>query len=140
MYRLFRDATHYLKGVHVKALSHLNRDLSKVIMVDCVPETVQLNPRNALIIPKWEGNDDDRTLIDLAIMLRAIATANLEDVREVLDHYRQYEDPVAAFREIQRVNQEQQAEIEKQQRQKGPYSSGGSSWTPSFLGSRWKNS
>lgn len=29
-YRLFRDSTHFIDGVHVKNLEGLNRDLSKV--------------------------------------------------------------------------------------------------------------
>lgn len=29
-YRLFRDSTHFIDGVHVKNLDGLNRDLSKV--------------------------------------------------------------------------------------------------------------
>lgn len=30
-YRLFRDSTHFIDGVHVKNLDGLNRDLSKVL-------------------------------------------------------------------------------------------------------------
>ena len=33
MYRLVRDATHFLDGAHVKDLDRLNRDLSKVSSV-----------------------------------------------------------------------------------------------------------
>lgn len=33
MYRLVRDATHFVDGHHVKSLDHLNRDLSKVMLL-----------------------------------------------------------------------------------------------------------
>ena len=45
MYRLFRDATHYINGHHCKDLSRLNRDLKKVIVVDWNRETVQVRRR-----------------------------------------------------------------------------------------------
>jgi len=52
-------------------LGCLNRDLSKVIIVDCDPDSYQLHPRNALGLKRWKGNDDDRTLVDLAVFLRS---------------------------------------------------------------------
>ncbi|CAN7999678.1 unnamed protein product [Ixodes hexagonus] len=107
MYRLFRDATRYTKGHHVKDLSCLNRDLSRVILVDWNEEACSLQPRNALRLPKWDGADDDRTLLDLAQFLRTIGTSEVEDVRTVLDYYRQFEDPLEAFKENQRKLQEE---------------------------------
>jgi len=52
-------------------LDNLNRDLSKVILVDCDPKGFQKHPRNALLLKKWQGTDGDRTLIDLAAFLRS---------------------------------------------------------------------
>ena len=34
MYKLYRDATRYVNGTHLKDLSSLNRDLKKVIVID----------------------------------------------------------------------------------------------------------
>ncbi|KAM7289717.1 putative mitochondrial import inner membrane translocase subunit TIM50 [Ixodes scapularis] len=107
MYRLFRDATRYTKGHHVKDLSCLNRDLSKVILVDWSEEACSLQPRNALRLRKWDGGDEDRTLLDLAQFLRTIGTSEVEDVRTVLDYYRQFEDPLVAFKENQKRLQEE---------------------------------
>ena len=70
MYRLYRDATRYMNSKHVKDLSCLNRDLSKVIMVDWDGEAVSLQRNNAIIIKKYSGQDDDRFLIDLAHFLQ----------------------------------------------------------------------
>ena len=71
MYRLFRDATRYEDGHHVKDLGCINRDLSKVIVIDWNSQSVRSHPRNALKIKEWKGNDDDRTLIDLALLLKS---------------------------------------------------------------------
>ena len=110
-YHLFKDVTRYEDGVHMKDLNCLNRDLSKVIMVDWDKKAQEICPENALIIPKWDGADSDKYLIDLAMMLRTIATSGVSDVRDVLEHYRQYEDPIEIFREKQRILQEQQEEL-----------------------------
>ncbi len=113
-FRLFRDATRYTKGVHVKDLDCLNRDLSKVIIVDCDQKAVDMHPRNAVILKKWVGNDDDRTLVDLAAFLRTVASSGVEDVRNVLDYYNQFDDPLEAFKENQAKVQAEQERAAKQ--------------------------
>jgi len=102
MYKLYRDATRYKNGVHVKELSNLNRDLRKVIVIDWNKDHTQSNPDNALILKKWEGDNADRNLIGLAQLLHEIKDSGIDDVRDVLTYYRQYEDPIEAFRENQR--------------------------------------
>ncbi|XP_064603114.1 mitochondrial import inner membrane translocase subunit TIM50-like [Liolophura sinensis] len=109
MYRLFRDATRYMNGHHVKDLSCLNRDLSKVIIVDWNEESYRLQPRNALGVKRWTGNDEDRTLMDLAQFLRTVGMSGVEDVRTVLDYYKQFDDPIGAFKENQQKLQEEQS-------------------------------
>lgn len=49
----------------------LNRDLSKVIIIDCDPKAFALQPENAFLLKKWSGNDSDRSLIDLAAFLKS---------------------------------------------------------------------
>ena len=55
-----------------KDLSSLNRDLSKVIMVDWNADGIQLQPENAIKVKKWEGDQSDTDLIDLANFLNGI--------------------------------------------------------------------
>ncbi|XP_075219213.1 mitochondrial import inner membrane translocase subunit TIM50-C-like isoform X2 [Lycorma delicatula] len=102
MYRLVRDSTDFVDGHHVKNLDCLNRDLSKVVVIDWNQNSVKFHRNNAFIIPRWKGNDDDTTLVDLAVFLRTIATSGVEDVRDVLTYYSQYDNPIEAFRENQR--------------------------------------
>lgn len=54
-------------------VSCLNRDTSKVIVVDCKREAFSLQPFNGLALKKWDGNSDDRTLYDLAHFLKGEA-------------------------------------------------------------------
>ncbi|XP_026325956.1 mitochondrial import inner membrane translocase subunit TIM50-C isoform X2 [Hyposmocoma kahamanoa] len=129
-YRLFRDSTHFIDGVHVKNLDGLNRDLSKVIVVDWNKQATKFHPQNALILKKWKGADDDTALLDLANLLQTIAMSNVLDVREVLTYYSQFDDPIAAFRENQRKLMEQMEEKEKENKTNNPPIA--SSWIRSF--------
>lgn len=56
-----QDASRYKNGVHVKELSNLNRDLRKVI-VRLEQGSYSVQPDNALILKKWEGDNADRNL------------------------------------------------------------------------------
>jgi import inner membrane translocase subunit TIM50 len=112
MYRLFRDSTRYEDGVHLKDLNCLNRDLSKVIHIDWNKNACRLNPNNCLTLKKWDGDSNDRTLYDLAQFLRAIANENIEDIRDVLQHYSQFDDPLEAFKENQRKLAEREKELQ----------------------------
>ncbi|KAK7487161.1 hypothetical protein BaRGS_00021656 [Batillaria attramentaria] len=117
MYRLYRDATRYMNGHHLKDLACLNRDLSKVIMIDWSSTATQLQRQNTLTIPKWNGEEGDRTLIDLANFLKTIAASDVEDVRTVLQYYSQFDDPLAVFRENQRKLQEEQERMAAEYKQ-----------------------
>lgn len=131
MYRLVRDATHFVDGHHVKNLDNLNRDLKKVIVVDWDPNSTKLHPENTFNIGRWLGNDDDASLFDLINFLKTLATADVDDVREVLTYYKQFDDPLQKFRENQRILLEQMEQQEREEKNKAkPIVK---QWTPSFM-------
>nr|CAB3266965.1 mitochondrial import inner membrane translocase subunit TIM50-like [Phallusia mammillata] len=117
MYRLFRDAARYKSGFSVgnilqgeipkldpyyqKDLRYLNRDLSKVIIVDCDKRAFEKQPENGLCLEKWDGSTNDSTLFDLASFLTTIATNEVDDVRPVLKHYSTFSRPLEAFKQAQ---------------------------------------
>ncbi|CRL08119.1 CLUMA_CG020881, isoform A [Clunio marinus] len=103
MYRLVRDATHFVDGHHVKSLDKLNRDLSKVIVIDWNAHSTKFHPENSFNIPRWNGNDDDTTLFDLTSFLKTIVTADVDDVREVMLYYKQFSDPIEKFKSNQQA-------------------------------------
>ncbi|XP_064100424.1 mitochondrial import inner membrane translocase subunit TIM50-C-like isoform X1 [Macrobrachium nipponense] len=111
-YRLYKDTTRYVNGKHVKDLSCLNRDLEKVICIDWDADAVS-SPRNHLKLKRWDGNMNDQSLVELGLMLRTIAESEVSDVREVIDYYRTFDDPLAAFRENQRLAQEQELAVKQ---------------------------
>ncbi|XP_005737577.1 mitochondrial import inner membrane translocase subunit TIM50 [Pundamilia nyererei] len=93
MYRLFRDATRYVEGHHIKVCA----------------------------LKKWDGNSEDRTLYDLANFLKTIAMSGVDDVRSVLENYALEEDPIEAFkrRQAQLAQEEEQrlSELSQQKKQ-----------------------
>lgn len=46
-----------------------------MILVDWSKEASSLQPRNSLRLRKWDGADDDTTLLDLAQFLRSESSA-----------------------------------------------------------------
>ncbi|KAI5292908.1 mitochondrial inner membrane protein required for protein import [Ascosphaera acerosa] len=84
---LGREAARYEKGQYIKDLSYLNRDLSKVIIIDTKPEHVKAQPENAILLPKWTGNPSDKGLVALIPFLEYIAGVGMEDVRTVLKSF-----------------------------------------------------
>ncbi|XP_052769066.1 mitochondrial import inner membrane translocase subunit TIM50-C-like [Mya arenaria] len=108
MYRLYKDATRYEDGKHIKDLNCLNRDLSKVIIIDWDSNAVKYNSDNMFCVKPWKGEDDDVVLGELAEFLRALAGSNVEDVRPVLQYYRQFDDPIDQFHKNQAKLREEQ--------------------------------
>ena len=54
---------------YIKDLSYINRPLKDVVYVDFSDEPVEYHKDNAIVIPKFEGDIDDRALIDLLPLL-----------------------------------------------------------------------
>ncbi|KAK5048959.1 hypothetical protein LTR84_005381 [Exophiala bonariae] len=84
---LFREATLYKDGGYVKDLSYLNRDLKKVLIMDTDPHHVKHQPENAILLPKWTGDPNDQTLIQMIPFLEYVATMGFDDAREVLKSF-----------------------------------------------------
>jgi import inner membrane translocase subunit TIM50 len=87
MWTLFREATKWKDGEMVKDLSYLNRDLSKVIMIDCDSKFVRNQPENSIVLPKWNGDPKDKELVALIPFLEYIHTVQSPDVRKVLKSF-----------------------------------------------------
>ncbi|SPO02576.1 related to Mitochondrial import inner membrane translocase subunit TIM50 [Cephalotrichum gorgonifer] len=120
MFPLFREATKYEDGEFVKDLSYLNRDLSKVIILDTNPAHVKAQPENAIILPKWTGAKDDKGLVSLIPFLEYIHTMQYGDVRKVLKAFEGKDIP------MEFAAREAIARREFQKQQKASKSSGSS--------------
>jgi len=86
-YQLYKEHCLYKDGVHIKDLSKLNRDLSKVLIIDVDENSIKLQPENAIKLPKWNGQADDE-LIKLIPFLEYLATQQVKDVRPILSSFK----------------------------------------------------
>ncbi|OAA55277.1 mitochondrial translocase complex component [Niveomyces insectorum RCEF 264] len=121
VYPLFREATKYQDGEIIKDLSYLNRDLSKVIIIDTNASHVRAQPENAIVLPKWTGDVKDTNLVALIPFLEYIYTMQYGDVRKVLKSFEGKDIP----QEFARREAIARAEFQKQlegQRKKHPHS------------------
>ncbi|PHJ19541.1 dullard family phosphatase domain-containing protein [Cystoisospora suis] len=81
-HRLFRNSCSQWKGLWIKDLDNLGRDLRRVILLDNSPSAYLLHPWNAIPIKSWFFNMADRELYDLIPILSALAT--VEDIPAML--------------------------------------------------------
>lgn len=90
MHRLFRDATRYKDGEHLKDLEAINRNISRIVVLDDDPRTLSEEHRANLIKvkPYTDPHDrDDRTLQGLTPLLVEIAREGYNDVPSVLSQF-----------------------------------------------------
>ncbi|RYP91839.1 hypothetical protein DL770_002016 [Monosporascus sp. CRB-9-2] len=120
---LFREATKYKDGEVVKDLSYLNRDLSKVIIIDTKPAHVQNQPENAIILPPWKGDPKDTELVSLIPFLEYVHTMQYKDVRKVLKSFEGKHIPTEFARREAIARAEFNKQLE-QERRKGSRTSG----------------
>lgn len=71
----------------VQDLAYLNRDLSKVIMIDTVAHHAKNQPENAIVLQKWTGNPQDKELVSLIPFLEYIPTMAIPDVRNAIKSF-----------------------------------------------------
>ncbi|KAF9177971.1 mitochondrial inner membrane protein required for protein import [Haplosporangium sp. Z 767] len=117
-YRLFRESTRYIDGKHVKDLSHLNRDLSKVIIMDSNPDAYSLQPENAIAMKPWLGDPNDTELIAMIPFLETLALTEVEDVRGPLNKFRGKNIPVEFAKWEEEVKEQMRLKWEEEQKNK----------------------
>lgn len=104
-------------------LSYLNRDLSKVILVDTASSHAKLQPENAIILPKWKGDINDKGLVSLIPFLEFVG-ADIKDTRDVLKSFEGTNIP-AEFPRREAVHREKFMKELEEKRGKRPRRSSG---------------
>ncbi|CZR55369.1 related to mitochondrial translocase protein [Phialocephala subalpina] len=126
---LFREATLYENGEYVKDLSYLNRDLSKVIIIDTKAEHVKKQPENAIILKPWEGDPKDKELVALIPFLEYIHTMAYSDVRKAIASFEGQHIPTEFAKREAVARKKFQEQIQEEQKKRPKHSGVG------FLGS-----
>lgn len=108
-YRLYDNATlldPYTADA-IKDLGMLNRDLSRVILMDLKPQLSQ-QPDNVIEVPAWEGDPNDTWLLDVLTFMDLLQSSQA-DVRQILPHYRGLDIPKETAKRIQAAKMVSQA-------------------------------
>ena len=118
MHRLYRDATYYKDGIHIKDLNRLNRNINKMIIIDDDPEEVAFNPDNLIRVkPYTDPTDlDDDTLEKITPFLIEIAREGYNDVPSILRQYRGMDADEIAAEHARRIEQFKHNRLLKSQR------------------------
>eukprot|EP00457_Paulinella_chromatophora_P010989 gb/GEZN01011108.1/.p1 GENE.gb/GEZN01011108.1/~~gb/GEZN01011108.1/.p1 ORF type:complete len:351 (-),score=23.81 gb/GEZN01011108.1/:48-1100(-) len=105
-YHFFRDHTNFKRGLFVKDLTRLNRDLRRVVVVDMDKSSIYPKD-NALDVRPFEDDPNDVELLKILKILQDISRYNVHDVRTVIKKYN--ENPEGApFEEEERIAREAQ--------------------------------
>ena len=85
--RFGRENTVMKNGKYVKDLSYINRPVKDIIYIDFSDECIDFHKDNAIILKKFEGQEDDRDLIDLIPFLDRKSLTILYHFRILLTLY-----------------------------------------------------
>jgi import inner membrane translocase subunit TIM50 len=102
-FRLYRFATRYMDGQYKKDITRLNRDLSKVIVMGHDASYLD-HPEDFIQVAPWDGDDQDRVLLNSIDFLETLAMSDIPDLRKVIQAYRSegYQDILAEFEKRQK--------------------------------------
>ena len=102
--RLGHESTLLKDGRYIKDLSYMNRDVKNIVCIDFNPDNYFYHQKNVIKVPKFEGDDSDRVLLDLMPFLEYLANPGV-DVRRELDKYG-HENPGEKFTDIQKARRD----------------------------------
>ena len=101
--RMGRECLCYRGGELVKDLSYLNRDLKNVVILEKAPKMVRFQPENAIILPEFLGDENDKALIELIPFLEHLVKDRIVDVREEIKKFGHAETGKKYLEKLQRI-------------------------------------
>ena len=118
MHRLYRDATYYKDGVHMKDLSRLNRNINRMVVLDDDPLECGMNPENMIRIPPYTDPNDreDKALERITPFLIEIAREGYDNIPELLRQYQGMDSDEIADEQERRIQYYRQARDERTSR------------------------
>ncbi|KAJ2838918.1 mitochondrial inner membrane protein required for protein import [Coemansia erecta] len=86
-YRLYKDHMRNIDGKNYKDLSTINRDMSRVIMIDTDPEAFKMQPDNGLLARPFRGEPGDNWIEQMTEFLEYVHMMEPKDVRAWIKTY-----------------------------------------------------
>ncbi|KAJ2162284.1 mitochondrial inner membrane protein required for protein import [Coemansia sp. RSA 552] len=86
-FRLYKDHMRNIDGKNYKDLRTINRDMSRVIMVDIDPEAFKMQPDNGLLARPFRGGAGDNWIEQMTEFLEYVHMMEPKDVRPWIKTY-----------------------------------------------------
>ncbi|KAJ2512843.1 mitochondrial inner membrane protein required for protein import [Coemansia sp. RSA 1939] len=86
-YRLYKDHMRNIDGSNYKDLTTINRDMSRVIMVDISQDSIKMQPDNVLIGRPFYGDANDNWIEQMTEFLEYVHMMEPKDVRPWIKTY-----------------------------------------------------
>ncbi|KAJ2896321.1 mitochondrial inner membrane protein required for protein import [Coemansia aciculifera] len=87
-FRLYKDHMRNIDGKNYKDLTTINRDMSKVIMIDITPDSLKMQPDNVLLGRPFRGQAGDNWIEQITEFLEYIHMMEPKDVRSWIKVYK----------------------------------------------------
>lgn len=99
---IFRENMLFKDGKYIKDLDRMNRDLSKVILIDENPDSCALHPDNAIIVQPRENKASE--LLELLPFFASLQKEDVRDVRQVIRGYGNFDIAVKHREHVEELN------------------------------------
>ncbi|PIA18717.1 HAD-like protein [Coemansia reversa NRRL 1564] len=87
-HRLYKDHMRNIDGKNYKDLTTINRDMSKVIMIDTDPEAFKMQPNNGVLGRPFYGDPGDNWIEQITEFLEYVNMMAPKDVRPWINTYK----------------------------------------------------
>lgn len=124
LHRLYKEACYYKKGIYMKDLSSLNRNMNKIILLDDQEEAAALNPLNLIKVKPYNNpkDRDDNVLERITPFLIEIAKESYDNIPELLRGFQGMDSDGIADEMERRVDQLREHRVRSSERGLGAFS------------------
>lgn len=89
-----------------------------MILIDTKEEHARLQPENAIVLPKWQGDPKDKTLVALIPLLEYMAGMGVDDVRTVLKSFEGTDIPIEFAKREKAMRERFQKQLAEEQKKR----------------------
>lgn len=86
-HKIGKEGTFYILGNNIKDLNYLNRKMNNVIYIDYDIKNTKNTPFNVIILPEFNGDENDKELLQIIPFLKDLSAPNVKDVRTEIEKY-----------------------------------------------------
>jgi len=70
-------------GTYIKDFSYLGRPIKEIVYLDFSDKVVPYHKDNTIILPEWDGDENDRALYDIIPFLESLSQKPVDTRKEI---------------------------------------------------------